>query len=85
MKVHVLYSMYAHYMQLHIITPEGQTQYAGLQYVSLPTASGIISVRPSHIALATRLVAGEVFRTSEKEYEALESFADHTQKVAVTE
>jgi F-type H+-transporting ATPase subunit epsilon len=46
--------------ELEILSPQGSAFKGGILSVSLPTASGIITVLPGHTNLVTKLIEGEI-------------------------
>jgi F0F1-type ATP synthase epsilon subunit len=71
-------------MILHFISPDDRQTYDHVRSISLPTASGIITILPEHIALTTQVVAGDIERAVEEELSALESFADTTKHLSTS-
>lgn len=68
---------------LHIVTPETTYEYSNLAYINMQTLQWEVGIYPHHMDLITPLVAWEVCRQENKEYESLESYSDHTQRQSI--
>lgn len=65
-------------MEITVIAPEGTQTHTNITEVSLPTAMGLITIRPGHVNLTTLLVAGQIKRHDGDVLSDLESFADNS-------
>jgi F0F1-type ATP synthase epsilon subunit len=71
-------------MHLTIVSPEGTQTYENITEISLPTDTGVTTIRPGHVHLTTSLHAGEMSWSTSEIVDDLASFADQTHRIQIS-